>query len=310
MTVLSTPFYHFLFQKKPSRCFWTWPGNVGCCPHAEAQHGLGGAWNMTVSAAGLDSRVSQHIHMLNPGLPVFCSAAPTLVPMKVRSTRWWDEASKALLSGHLAGFLVRARKFIYFHAFLLAYVCMRHAPRRSWASRALRNDVRALVHFYTPLHYWRWVCDGWSCASQLHCAGSVAANHASTRLRIMWLRALRWCFSSTMVTGDVSWALLDFVGGAACDVCRCASQLHCAGSIAANHACTRLHIHAISYFKVTFSCSLLIIQVLRWPFLGTFRGDVCDVWRGGSQLRCAGCITTNRSRTRLRAHDIKPWPNL
>ncbi len=191
----------------------------------------------------------------NPGLPVFCSAAPTLVPMKVRSTRWWDEASKALLSGHLAGFLVCARKFICFHAFLLAYVCIRHAPRRSWASRALRNDVRALVYFYTPLHYWRWVCDGWSWASQLHCAGSVAANHASTRLRIMWLRALRWCFSSTMVTGDVSWALLDFVGGVTCDVCSCASQLHCAGSIAANHACTRLHIHAISYFKVTFSCS-------------------------------------------------------
>ena len=62
------------------------PDNVGCCPHAEAQHGLGGARNMTVSAAGSDSIMSQHIHMLTPGLPVFCSAAPTLVPMKVRST--------------------------------------------------------------------------------------------------------------------------------------------------------------------------------------------------------------------------------
>ena len=52
------------------------------------------------------------------------------------------------MSGHLAGFLVRARKFICFHAFLFAYVCMRHAPTRSWASRALRNDVRTLVQLY------------------------------------------------------------------------------------------------------------------------------------------------------------------
>jgi len=82
----------------------------------------------------------------------------------------------------------------------------------------------------------------------------------------MWFRALRWCFSSTMVTGELSWALLDFLGGVACDVCSCASQLYCAGSIAANHACTGPHIHSISCFKVTFSCALLIIQLLRWPF--------------------------------------------
>ena len=52
------------------------------------------------------------------------------------------------MSGHLAGFLERTRKFIRFHAFLFAYVCMRHAPTRSWASRALRNDVRTLVQLY------------------------------------------------------------------------------------------------------------------------------------------------------------------
>jgi len=140
--------HHFttIFSKKsPPAVFEPRPDNVGCCQHAEAQHGLGGARNMTVSAAGSDSIMSQHIHMLTTGLPVFCSAAPTLVPMKVRSMWWWDEAGKALLSGHLAGFLVRARKFICFHAFLFAYVCMRHAPTRSWASRALRNDLRTLV---------------------------------------------------------------------------------------------------------------------------------------------------------------------
>ena len=34
-----------------------------------------------------------------------------------------------------------------------------------------------------------------------------------------------------MVTGDLSWTLLDFLGGVACDVCSCGSQLYCAGSI-------------------------------------------------------------------------------
>jgi hypothetical protein len=36
---------------------------VGCYPDTEAQHGLGGSWNMTVSAAGSDSILSQLIYI-------------------------------------------------------------------------------------------------------------------------------------------------------------------------------------------------------------------------------------------------------
>ena len=59
--------------------------NVGCYPHTQTQHGLGGACNMTVCAPGSDCILSQHIHMLTPGLPVFFSAAPTLVTRNFRN---------------------------------------------------------------------------------------------------------------------------------------------------------------------------------------------------------------------------------
>ena len=42
-------------------------------------------YNMTVCAPGSDSILSQNIHMLTPGLPVFFSVTPTLVPVKVWS---------------------------------------------------------------------------------------------------------------------------------------------------------------------------------------------------------------------------------
>jgi hypothetical protein len=64
----------------------------------------------------------------------------------------------------------------------------------------------------------------------------------------------------------IEWGLqLCILGGEVCDDWSCASQWHCAGSIAAKHACTRPRIHAISGFKVTFSCTLLIMQLLRLP---------------------------------------------
>ena len=229
--------------------------------------------------------------MLNPGLPVFWSAAPTLVPVKVQSTWWWDETGKTLLSGHVPGFLVCAYKFICLHAFLFAYVCMRHVPRRSWASRAFRNDVCTLVQFYedhtSPFLVMKYVTIE---VVPVHCIVSdlLQANMHQHDSAFMWFRSLRWCFSRTKVTGDLRWALLDFLGRVTCDVWRCASQLHCSGSIASNHACTRLHIHAILCFKVTFSGILLFIPLWWWAFFDTLRDDVCDIWRCGSQLRCAG----------------------
>ena len=181
--------HHFttIFSKKsPPAVFEPRPDNVGCCPHAEAQHGLGGARNMTVSVSGSDSIMSQHIHMLTPGLPVFCSAAPTLVPMKVRSTWWWDETGKALLSGHLAGFLVRTQ--VHMFSCLFVRICL-HATCSN-KIMGIEGIAKWLAHAGLVLRGAHLsslggeVCDGWSCASQLHCAGSSAANHASTRLRI------------------------------------------------------------------------------------------------------------------------------
>ena len=39
----------------------------------------------------------------------------------------WDESERALFSGDLASFLVRARKFMLLQPFSFAYVCMEHA---------------------------------------------------------------------------------------------------------------------------------------------------------------------------------------
>ena len=187
---------------------------------------------MTVCVARSDSILPQHIHMKTPGLPVFCSAAPTLVPVKVRSTWWWDEPGKALLSDHVAGFLMYACKFICLYAFLFAYVCMRHIPRRSWSSREFWNDVHTLVQFYedhtSPFLTVKYV------SASVHCILSdlletIMHQHDSV---FMWFRVLRWCFSNTKVHGDFRWALLDFLGRVTCDVYTCPSQLHCAGSIA------------------------------------------------------------------------------
>jgi hypothetical protein len=46
-----------------------------------------------------------------------------------------EEAGESLLSGNLAGFLVRARKLICLHVFLFLYVCVRQTPNRSLVTR-------------------------------------------------------------------------------------------------------------------------------------------------------------------------------
>ena len=117
MLVLRTPFYHLSVGKKDFPLLSNIsPDNVGWYQNAEAQHGLGGACNMTVCAPGSDCIFSQHIHMLTPGLPVFFSAAPTWFPWNCPSPGDGTRP-KVPLSGHLAGCLVRARKFICLHAF-------------------------------------------------------------------------------------------------------------------------------------------------------------------------------------------------
>jgi hypothetical protein len=53
-----------------------------------------------------------------------------------------DESKKAIYFGDLASFLVCARKFKGLHALLFAYVCMWHAPIRTWSTIDLRPSLR------------------------------------------------------------------------------------------------------------------------------------------------------------------------
>jgi hypothetical protein len=64
-----------------------------------------------------------------------------------RSPHWsCDESKKTLFSGDLASSLVCARKLIWMHAFLLAYVCMWHTPIRTWTTSELRPSSGSQVH--------------------------------------------------------------------------------------------------------------------------------------------------------------------
>jgi hypothetical protein len=149
-----------------------------------------------------------------------------------------------------------------FSCLLFAYVCMRHTPTRSRATRAVRISLRTRARFHEQ-HNCPFLAEKYVTieAALVNCSvpdplQSTMHPHDSA---FMSFRALRRCFLSTKLMRDLRWALLYFLGGVACDVCSCTSQLRCAGSNAANHACTRLHIHAISCFVVNFSCTLLII---------------------------------------------------
>ncbi len=89
---------------------------------------------------------------------------------------------------------------------------------------------------------------------------------------------------------------LSILCGEVCDDWNCTSQWHCAGSIAAKHACTRPRIHAISAFSDLW-WTLLIIQLLRFS---TLSGLVVR-FKPCSQLCCAECIATKESCRRF--HD-------
>jgi hypothetical protein len=99
---------------------------------------------MTVSVVGSDSIFSQHIHMLTP---VFCSAAPTLVPVKLRSTWRWDEV-KSVFVGSFSCLSCVCTQVHMFACLLFAYDCMRHTPTRSRATRAVGFSLRTRARFH------------------------------------------------------------------------------------------------------------------------------------------------------------------
>ena len=68
-----------------------------------------------------------------------------LVPVKLRSTWWWDEAKSAFVGPF--SWLSCARTQVHMFACLLfASVCMRHTPTRSRATRAIRISLRSRFH--------------------------------------------------------------------------------------------------------------------------------------------------------------------
>jgi hypothetical protein len=64
---------------------------------------------MNVCAVVSEFMLFPHNHVLTLGLPAFCSAAPTLLLVKLRSTWRCEGPGKAPLSGNLARFVERAR---------------------------------------------------------------------------------------------------------------------------------------------------------------------------------------------------------
>ena len=57
-------------------------------------------------------------------------------------------AGEALLSGNLAGVLVRKRKLICLHVFLFLYICVRQTPNRSLVTREYELPCAPEVHSY------------------------------------------------------------------------------------------------------------------------------------------------------------------
>ena len=84
----------------------------------------------------------------NTDFHVASTPQPAMSLASVKRSPHWscDESKKACFSGDLGSFLVCARKFIWLHAFLFSYVCMWHAPIRTWATSELRPSLRTQVH--------------------------------------------------------------------------------------------------------------------------------------------------------------------
>ena len=108
-----------------------------------------------------------------------------------------------------------------------------------------------------------------------HYAGSIPAKHACTRPRIHAIFGFKVTFDPRSHV-DLRLPLVDFLGGVTCNVSICSSQWHCAGSIVVKHACTQPRIHAIQGFKVTFSCTLLIMQLLCFLTLSVSTFVTCE----------------------------------
>jgi hypothetical protein len=57
-----------------------------------------------------------------------------------------DESKKECFSRDLDSFLVCAHQFIWLNVFLFSYVCMCHAPTRTWETNELRPSLHTQVH--------------------------------------------------------------------------------------------------------------------------------------------------------------------
>ncbi len=125
---------------------------------------------MNVCAAGCECMLSPHNRVSTLDLPVIYSVTPIFFFVKLRSTSWYKGPEK------------RFCRAIYLD-FLFA-----HASWYVWMSFVYVACDNLQTH---PIFCCE-VCDDWSCASQLHCAESIAVKHACTRLCIHATKASKW----------------------------------------------------------------------------------------------------------------------
>ena len=70
--------------------------------------------------------LSEHSHVLTLGLPASCNASPTLLPVILMSTWWWDETGKSVFVGQ-SNWISRAYASSYWVSQVVTKACPRHA---------------------------------------------------------------------------------------------------------------------------------------------------------------------------------------
>ena len=208
-------FTTFFFKKKPSRCFWT---STRQCGVLSARRSTTRAWGCMKHDC-LCSRVGLHLVPTHtyvnswPSCLLQCRTYPDSHESAVHVVM--GRGRQSAFVGPFS-WLSCARTQVHMFSCLFVRICL-HATCSNkimgiegitkW--RAHAGSVVRGAHLSTLGGE---VCDGWSCAGQLHYAGSIAGNHASTRLRIHVISCFKVMFFKhhgygrlVMGIGRLSW---------------------------------------------------------------------------------------------------------
>jgi len=193
--VFRTPFYHYLFKKKPSRCFWT---TTRQCGMLSARRSTTRAWGCTkhdclCSRVGLH-HVPTHTYVNSwPSCLLQCRTYPGSHESAVHVVM--GRGRQSAFVGPFS-WLSCARTQVHMFSCLFVRICLQATCSNK--IMGIEGIAKWLAHAGLVLRGAHLsslggeVCDGWSCASQLHCAESIAAKHARTRLCIHATKASKW----------------------------------------------------------------------------------------------------------------------